>query len=121
MTQNRRTFLRTTAAILAAVATPALVGVRDAHAGKPTAEEVAARVQKFYDGTKTFRATFKQVYFIKVQNKKKESKGKVVFEKPGKISFSYASHNGNRAVSDGKVIKVYEKEAEQMYETPVKK
>jgi outer membrane lipoprotein carrier protein len=118
MSQTRRSFLSTTAgAAIAAV----LFGARDAHAGKPTAEEVAGRVQKFYDGTKTFRANFKQVYFIKVQNKKKESKGKVIFEKPGKMSFSYETPNGNRVVSDGKVIKVYEKEAEQMYETPVKK
>ncbi len=107
MSQTRRTFLKTTAAVIAAVATPALVGVREASANKPTAEDVAARVQKFYDGTKTFRASFKQVYFIKVQNKKKDSKGKVVFEKPGKMSFSYESPNGNRVVSDGKVIKVY--------------
>ena len=118
MTQTRRSFLSLTAG---AAALAVVLGARDAHAAKPTAEEVAVRVQKFYDGTKTFLATFKQVYFIKVQNKKKESKGKVVFEKPGKMSFSYDTPNGNRVVSDGKVIKVYEKEAEQMYETPVSK
>jgi outer membrane lipoprotein carrier protein len=96
------------------------VGLRSAE-GAPSALEVATRVQRFYDGTKTYRASFKQVYFIKVQNKKKDSKGKVVFEKPGKMSFSYESPNGNRVVSNGKVIKVYEKEAEQMYESPVQK
>ncbi len=90
-------------------------------AAPPTAEEVALKVQKFYDSTKTFRAKFSQTYFIKVQNKKKESKGRVVFEKPGKMSFSYDEPNGNRVVSDGKIIKVYEKEAEQMYETVVQK
>ncbi len=116
---HRRPLLK----LLGAAAAAAAVGVPagTAEAAKPTAAEVAARVQKFYDGTKTFRATFRQVYVIKVQNKKKESKGKVVFEKPGKMSFTYETPNGNRVVSDGKVIKVYEKEAEQMYETPVGK
>ena len=103
---NRRAPSRFLSLTAGAAALAVVLGARDAHAAKPTAEEVAGRVQKFYDGTKTFRATFKQVYFIKVQNKKKESKGKVVFEKPGKMSFSYDTPNGNRVVSDGKVIKV---------------
>lgn len=86
----------------------------------PTAEEIGRRVQQFYDSTKTFKATFAQSYTIKVQNVKKESKGTVTFEKPGKMSWVYDAPNGNRVVSDGKVIRVYEKENEQMFETPVK-
>lgn len=117
---NRRQFLVQSAAVAASLGV-VLSGAREAHAGTPTANEVAKSVQKFYDTTKTFRAGFKQVYFIKVQNKKKESKGRVVFQKPGKMSFSYDEPNGNRVVSDGKTIRVYEKEAEQMYETTVSK
>lgn len=90
-------------------------------AAGPTAEEVAGRVQKFYDSSKTFRATFKQTYTIKVQNVQKVSTGKVVFEKPGKMSFKYDAPNGNRVVSDGNTIRVYEKENEQMYEVAVGK
>jgi outer membrane lipoprotein carrier protein len=86
----------------------------------PNADEIAKRVQTFYDSTKTFKADFKQEYTIKVQNVKKASTGKVVFEKPGKMSWTYDAPNGNRVVSDGKTIKVYEKENEQMFETPVK-
>lgn len=84
------------------------------------AEDIAKKVQTFYDTTKTFKADFKQEYTIKVQNVKKSSTGKVVFEKPGKMSWTYDAPNGNRVVSDGKTIKVYEKENEQMFETPVK-
>src|SRR4029077_3916725 len=87
----------------------------------PTAEEVGARVQKFYDGTKTFKATFKQTYTIKVQNVQKISTGKVTFEKPGKMSWIYDAPNGNRVVSDGTTIKVFEKENQQMFEMPVGK
>lgn len=86
----------------------------------PSAVEIGKRVQNFYDSTKTFKATFTQTYTIKVQNVKKESKGTVTFEKPGKMSFTYDAPNGNRVVSDGNIIRVYEKDNEQMFETPVK-
>jgi outer membrane lipoprotein carrier protein len=89
-------------------------------AAGPTAAEIGARVQQFYDSTKTFKATFTQTYTIKVQNVKKVSTGKVTFEKPGKMSWNYDAPNGNRVVSDGTTIRVYEKENEQMYVTPVK-
>jgi len=92
----------------------------DAAKGGPAADEIAKRVQTFYDTTKTFKASFTQTYTIKVQNVKKTSSGKVVFEKPGKMSWTYDAPNGNRVVSDGKTIKVYEKENEQMFEVPVK-
>lgn len=118
---TRRHFLLQSAA-LAALSAGALTLVPGiAEAAPQTAEGVARSVQKFYDSTKTYRATFQQSYYIKVQNKKKKSKGKVVFEKPGKMSFSYDEPNGNRVVSDGKNIKVYEKESEQMFETTVSK
>jgi outer membrane lipoprotein carrier protein len=102
------------AAILAATAGPAF-------ADGPTAEDIAGRVQKFYDGTATFRATFKQTYTIKVQNVVKVTTGKVTFQKPGKMNWLYDAPNGNRVVSDGTTIKVYEKENEQMYELSVAK
>lgn len=94
---------------------------RRAGAAPLTAADVAGRVQKFYDETKTFRASFVQVYVMKVQNKKKQSKGRLVFEKPGKLSFRYDEPSGNRAVSDGKTMKVYEKESEQMFVSAVGK
>ena len=87
----------------------------------PTAEEIGNRVQKFYDSSKTFKASFKQTYTIKIQNIQKVSSGKVVFEKPGKMSWAYDAPNGNRVVSDGTTIKVYEKENDQVFESSVAK
>jgi outer membrane lipoprotein carrier protein len=107
-------------AAIAALLATVLLFPSDVSAAGPTAAEVGARVQSFYDSTKTFKATFTQTYTIKVQNVKKVSSGKVTFEKPGKMSWHYDAPNGNRVVSDGTTIKVYEKENEQMYETPVK-
>ncbi|MEP7123860.1 MAG: outer membrane lipoprotein carrier protein LolA, partial [Byssovorax sp.] len=104
----------------AAFLTVAVAVPSTSQAAGPTADEIGARVQAFYDATKTFKATFTQTYTIKVQNVKKVSTGKVTFEKPGKMSFVYDAPNGNRVVSDGTTIRVYEKENEQMFETPVK-
>lgn len=107
-------------AVPAAFLTVAAAVPSTSEAAGPTADEIGARVQAFYDATKTFKATFTQTYTIKVQNVKKVSSGKVTFEKPGKMSFVYDAPNGNRVVSDGTTIRVYEKENEQMFETPVK-
>jgi len=115
-TTDRRTVL------LTLLATP-LVGALDiesAHANEPSASEIAKRVQAFYNKSRTFKAGFKQRYWIKAYNKIKNSKGQVIFEKPGKMSWRY-TNNGNRVVSDGKLIKVYEKENKQMFEQPVDK
>lgn len=84
------------------------------------ADEIAERVQAFYDGAKTFQAQFTQRYTIYAYNKKKESKGSVAFVKPGKMSWRYTS-NGNRVVSDGKLLKVYEAENKQLYEQDMTK
>lgn len=84
----------------------------------PSADAIADRVQAFYDRTRTFAADFTQRYTIKAYNRTKDSRGKVVFEKPGKMSWRYSS-NGNRVVADGKILRVYEAENQQMYEQPM--
>jgi len=87
----------------------------------PTAEAIAARVQAFYDQTKTFQAGFKQEYFIRMHDQHRTSEGRVAFEKPGKMSWKYDQPNGNRVVSDGRTLKVYDRENQQMFEQPVDK
>jgi outer membrane lipoprotein carrier protein len=99
---------------------PAAPKAPPAAAGSLTADEIADRVQAFYDKTKTFRAGFRQRYVMPIHKKTIDSNGSVVFEKPGKMSWRY-SNNGNRVVSDGKIIKIYEKENKQMYEQPLEK
>lgn len=89
-------------------------------ASEVSATELADRVQAFYDQSKTFRAGFKQRYFVAAYRKTKDSHGTVTFQKPGKMSWRYES-NGNRVVSDGKLIKVYEKDNQQMYEQAIEK
>jgi outer membrane lipoprotein carrier protein len=120
---TRSSLYRLGAACLLALAVPLTVAVAtegESQAAGPTAEEIGKRVQQFYDSTRTFKSSFTQTYTIKVQDVKKVSTGKVTFEKPGKMIWVYDAPNGNRVVSDGVTIKVYEKDNEQMFETPVK-
>jgi len=101
---------------------PLLAGPSTPAASGPSADQIAARVQAFYDQTKTFQAEFKQQYVIKVHpDQPRTSEGRVAFEKPGKMSWRYQQPNGNRVVSDGRVLKVYEEDNQQMFEQPVDK
>lgn len=100
-------------------------GVADAQTAQPApAAQTSALVQKvqaFYDKTTSFQSGFTQEYFVKSHNLRKESKGDVTFEKPGKMDWQYANPAGNRVVSDGAVLKVYEAANKQMFEQNVDK
>lgn len=85
------------------------------------AHEVATKVQAFYDKTTSFSSDFDQEFFVKAHNVKKQSKGHVTFAKPGKMSWEYSEPQGNRVVSDGALLKVYEASNKQMYEQNVDK
>jgi outer membrane lipoprotein carrier protein len=85
-----------------------------------SAQEVAQRVQNFYDNTKTFRAEFKQTYVIRATGVEKKSFGDVLFAKPGRMSWRY-KNNGNRVTADGRMIRVYEEENKQMFESDMGK
>jgi len=105
---------------------------KDEGKGKPKADakgklgevEVAAevaRVQANYEKVRSFRARFKQDYWVKAYDQRKKSLGTVVFARPGKMSWSYEDPKGNRVVSDGKLLRVYEEGAKQLFEQPVDK
>ena len=98
-------------------------GAADAQTAQPApAAQTAAmvdKVQNFYDKTTSFQSAFTQEYFVKSHNLRKESKGDVIFEKPGKMDWQYANPAGNRVVSNGQLLKVYEAANKQMFEQPV--
>lgn len=119
MRSAQRMLFKLSALLVFAVAL--LSGARAVAGGPPTAAEIASRVQAFYNQTTTYGATFQQDYTVKAYNTKKHSSGRVVFEKPGRMSWWYDQPNGNRIVSDGATLKVYEKENQQMYEQPLNK
>lgn len=111
---NRRTFVIAVAAGL----TCNLTLATNASAEAITANQLADQMQKFYDQTHTFQASFKQRYWVEAYRKTKDSNGLVTFAKPGQMSWRY-KNNGNRVVSDGKTIKIYEADNKQMYLQPV--
>jgi outer membrane lipoprotein carrier protein len=100
-------------------AAPAAPAAPKKPAPELTANDLVDRVQAFYDKTKTFKSGFEQRFWVRAYNRTKDSKGQVIFEKPGKMSWRYT--NGNRVVSDGKNIKVYEADNKQMYEQQMDK
>lgn len=126
---NRRSFAALTVSILTEplVAGPAradAVDERDGPATEPaprahseslSTDEIVARVAAFYDEITTFRAHFRQYLRAVPYDKKRNLDGVVVFEKPGKMSWRYTS-SGNRMVSDGSRIQVYERENKQLFE-----
>ncbi len=89
----------------------------------PTADQAVSCVQKVYDQSQTFSSDFSQRFWVKAYNTEKSSHGHVTFAKPGKMSWSYDDPQsvGNRVVSDGAIIKVYEASNKQMYEQPIEK
>jgi outer membrane lipoprotein-sorting protein len=86
-----------------------------------SADAVAADIDAIYVGKKTFSARFKQEHTQKVSGAVKKSQGVVFVEKPNKISFRYDPPNRNRIVSDGKTLRIYLAEDEQMFVQPVEK
>ncbi len=83
--------------------------------------EVVQKVQAFYERTSSFKSPFTQEFTATLHNKKTSSKGTVTFAKPGKMAWEYSEPNGNRVVSDGTKLRVYEAANKQMYEQVVDK
>ena len=83
------------------------------------AESVVTAVQNFYNATTTFSSDFTQSYKVKAYNQTKTSAGHVIFSKPGKMDWTYKDPAGNRIVSDGTLLRVYEAANKQMYEQAV--
>jgi outer membrane lipoprotein carrier protein len=88
-------------------------------ANTPNVNTAVTNVQGFYNRTTTFSADFTQQYLAKAYNTTKTSSGHVIFSKPGKMDWEYSDPTGNRIVSDGTTLRVYEAAQKQMYEQTV--
>jgi outer membrane lipoprotein carrier protein len=110
-----RKFAAAVALIASTVAPPA--GAQQATT--PDVATAVANVQAFYNKTTTFSADFSQQYLAKAYNTTKTSSGHVIFSKPGKMDWEYTDPTGNRIVSDGTTLRVYEAANKQMYEQTV--
>jgi len=84
------------------VLTLAVVG---AAAAPPTPAELAATLQKKYDGVKDFSADFVHAYEGGVLRKQITERGKLQVKKPGKMRWEYTAPEEKLFVSDG--VKMY--------------
>ena len=75
------------------------------HAADSTALELAAALQKKYDGIKDFSADFSHTYEGGVLRKKITELGHLLVKKPGKMRWDYSSPETKQFVSDG--VKMY--------------
>ncbi|MBN8609512.1 MAG: outer membrane lipoprotein carrier protein LolA [Deltaproteobacteria bacterium] len=77
------------------VITPSVVVAQDTPPPAAiTPELVAARVQAFYDQTRTMEARFQQHFWIRAHGTTRSSRGTVVIQRPGRIRFDYSQPRG---------------------------
>jgi outer membrane lipoprotein carrier protein len=75
------------------------------HGAEETAAELAAALQRKYDGIKDFSADFTHAYEGGVLKKKITERGRLVVKKPGKMRWDYSAPEQKQFVSDG--LKMY--------------
>lgn len=78
------------------------------------AHEAAARMQRFYEGTRDLHARFEQEQRTALGGVKKAA-GEVWLKKPGRMRWDYQKPEKKLMVADGKTLWVYEPEDEQAF------
>ena len=97
--------------VTALLLTLAVVG---AAAAPPTASELAATLQRKYDGVKDFSADFVHAYEGGVLRKQITERGKLQVKKPGKMRWEYIAPEEKLFVSDGVKMYSYIKQDKQV-------
>lgn len=98
----------------------ALVQVPVAKSPPPLgADEVVARVQKYYETTTKLQASFRQNYTNVTFGRKSTSDGEVYVMKPGKMRWDYKKPEKKHFISDGSTLWVYEVEAKQAFKQSI--
>ena len=73
----------------------------------PGPDEVAAALQKKYDGVRDFTADFTQLYEGGVLKRKAVERGSILVKKPGRMRWNYKSPEEKVFVSDGRQVQLY--------------
>jgi outer membrane lipoprotein carrier protein len=92
-------------AALVALAATVAAGSLALRAADSTAPELAAALQKKYDGIKDFSADFSHAYEGGVLRKQITERGHLLVKKPGKMRWDYSAPETKQFVSDG--MKMY--------------
>ncbi len=78
---------------------------------------VISHVQKRYESTREFQASFEQASTVKALNRVQHAEGEVWFKKPGKMRWNYYKPSRDEIVSDGKKFWYYYRDDNQVVET----
>jgi len=84
-----------------------------AHRSPLAANQLVERIGERYAGTRTFRARFEE---RSAWYQRRPDVGTVTFARPNHMSWRYA--NGNRVVSDGRYVQIFEKNQKQLWRQP---
>ena len=82
-------------------------------------KSILAKLQRHYQETDSFSATFKQTV-TRVGAPPKVRTGTVYLEKPGRVRFDFGEPQPETIVSDGKLLYDYDPGLNQVMETPLK-
>src|SRR5712675_1250994 len=93
------------ATVVAMAACAALASQLALRAADSTAPELAAALQRKYDGIKDFSADFSHMYEGGVLRKQITERGHLLVKKPGKMRWDYTTPETKQFVSDG--VKMY--------------
>jgi outer membrane lipoprotein carrier protein len=121
--RRRRMTRQTLAAALALALLPFTVAAAEPAADAACAAAVAERVQRRYDAVRDLRARFVQrttsVALGSAAADSLESRGEVVFAKPGRMRWSYESPEPSLVVSDGATVWIHDPAAREAQELPL--
>jgi len=77
-------------------------------------KEILSSVQKTYDMTKTFKADFVQISYLKIMDQTQTAKGEVFIKKPGKMKWNYKAPDPQILTSNDSGIWLYMPEDKQV-------
>ncbi len=83
------------------------------------ATTIAARVQARYDETTDLSADFSQEMRIQAGSQVLRSKGRMYFQRPGRMRWEYESPEPQTIVADGKHLWIHQPEDEQVLRAPL--
>jgi len=107
------------AAVACALLAAGPAGGQTTTATQPAAPELAASLQRKYDGVKDFSADFVHAYEGGVLRKQITERGKLLIKKPGKMRWEYTSPERKLFVSDGVQMYSYIPQDKQVIVSPV--
>ena len=85
------------------------------------ARRVAAASQSYYQKVEHVRARFEHTVVLAKAGTKKVRRGRLAFERPGRLSVRYDDPKGHRVISDGERVRVFDPDAKTLYLTKIER